>query len=70
MLAKIVPQKADHLLMLTRRLGDSRWICGYHWASDVDAAEAMVTGIVDRLMRDESFQHRVAEAQKEWDSQQ
>lgn len=66
MLAKIVPDKSSTILNQTHRLSDSRWICGYHWASDVLAAETMVEDIIGRLMQNNDFQHRVAEAQKEW----
>ena len=65
MLSKVFPEKADAVLELARRAGDSRWICGYHWASDVEASRTLVERTVAELMEDASFQKQLSKARKE-----
>lgn len=65
MLSKLFPDKADAVLELARRIGDSRWICGYHWASDVEAARLLVDGVVSKLMENPSFRKQLSKAKKE-----
>ncbi len=65
MLSKVFPEKADAILELARRVGDSRWICGYHWASDVEASRILVGRIVAELMKDASFRKQLETAREE-----
>lgn len=65
MLARIFPEKADDVLALGNRLGESRWICGYHWKSDVEGSKLLVERVVDRLMEDKSFQKQFKKAKLE-----
>ena len=65
MLAKLFPEKADDVLALGNRLGESRWICGYHWKSDVEGSKQLVERIVDRLMEDKSFKKQFQKAKLE-----
>ena len=64
-LSKVFPDKAEAILELAHQAGDSRWICGYHWMSDVEAARILVERTVSKLMEDESFQKRLAKAKEE-----
>ncbi len=64
-LSKVFPDKAEAILELARRAGDSRWICGYHWASDVEASRTLVERTVAELMQNASFQKQLAKARKE-----
>ncbi len=64
-LSKVFPDKADAILELAHRAGDSRWICGYHWASDVEAARILVERTVAELMEDVSFQKQLLKAKEE-----
>lgn len=65
MLSKIFPDKAVAILELARQVGDSRWICGFHWASDVEASRTLVERTVAELMEDASFQQQLAKAKEE-----
>ena len=65
MLARVFPDKADDILALGNRLGESRWICGYHWKSDVEGSKLLVERVVDRLMEKKSFRKQLKQAQLE-----
>ena len=65
MLSKLFPDRADAIFELARRIGDSRWICGYHWASDVETARLLVERVVGRLMENPSFRKQLSKAKKE-----
>ncbi len=65
LLSKVFPEKSEAILELAKRAGDSRWICGYHWASDVEASRTLVERVVADLMTDDTFQRKLEKAQKE-----
>ena len=65
LLSKVFPEKSEAILELAKRAGDSRWICGYHWASDVEASRTLVERTVADLLTDDSFQRKLEKAQKE-----
>ncbi|MGN0918125.1 MAG: phosphatase PAP2 family protein [Oxalobacter sp.] len=64
-LSKIIPEKSDFILQQASRLSASRWQCGYHWFSDVEASKNMVNGIVERFLKEDDFRNRLSDAQKE-----
>ena len=65
LLSKLFPEKSEAILALAKRAGDSRWICGYHWVSDVEASRTLVERVVSDLMTDDTFQRKFEKAQKE-----
>lgn len=64
-LSHAIPEKSDLILQQASRLGASRWQCGYHWYSDVEASKNMVQGIFTRFMEDDGFRNRLSDAKKE-----
>lgn len=54
-LAEVVPAKADAILLRGREYGDSRAICGVHFASDVEAGRIMGAATVARLHSEPAF---------------
>ena len=59
------PAKAGDILALGARVGESRWICGVHWESDVGAGQTLARAEISRLQEDPSFQALVDAARKE-----
>ncbi len=64
-LSKVIPEKSDIILQQAARLGASRWQCGYHWYSDVEASKNMVNGIFNRSMENSDFRSRLSNAKEE-----
>lgn len=64
-LSKLLPNKSALILEKTNQLGASRWICGYHWYSDVEASKNMVNGIFNRFLEDNDFRNRISDAKTE-----
>jgi acid phosphatase (class A) len=64
-LAELVPARADALLTRGRELGDSRLICGVHFASDIEAGRTLGSALVARLHAEPAFQADLAKAREE-----
>lgn len=54
-LAEIQPAKASALMVAGREIGQSRIVCGVHFASDVAAGRALASAMVARLHADPQF---------------
>ncbi len=52
-LAEIAPEKADALLHRGHEYGESRVVCGVHWASDVSAGRALGAAAIARMHGDQ-----------------
>ncbi|MBI1405218.1 MAG: phosphatase PAP2 family protein [Caulobacter sp.] len=64
-LAELVPDKASAATRRGREFGDSRWICGVHYPSDVEAGRIMGAATVARLHADPAFMADMAAAKAE-----
>lgn len=64
-LAELKPEKADALLAVGKRVGDSRVICGVHFPSDVEAGRTLGSAMMARLHADAQFQADMAKARQE-----
>lgn len=64
-LAEIYPDKANRILEAARQTGDSRWICGYHWKSDVEDARTLVEQSITRLKKEKAFIKQLEMAKRE-----
>jgi acid phosphatase (class A) len=64
-LAEAAPDRADAIFARGLAFGQSRVVCGVHWASDVEAARVIAAATVSRLHANEVFTAQVAEARKE-----
>ena len=65
-LAELNPSRADALLQNGFAFGESRIICGVHYASDVAAGRLLGAALVSRLHAEPAFQADLAEAREEW----
>ena len=63
--ATLLPQQAERILRAGYELGESRWICGPHWRSDVEAGRIAATSVLTRLLAEESFLVQLRRAQAE-----
>src|SRR6185503_8415884 len=59
-LAEIVPDRADALLARGRDFGQSRVICGVHYASDVESGRLVGAATVSRLHAEPVFTAQLA----------
>lgn len=66
-LAELAPDKATAALTRGREFGDSRWICGVHFQSDVAAGQLMAAATVARLHAEPAFTADMALARAELD---
>lgn len=64
-LAELVPDRSTQILTRGREFGDSRIICGVHFASDVEAGRTLASGLVARLHADPGFMRDLATAKTE-----
>ncbi len=64
-LAELAPARATPLLVAGREMGESRAICGAHFASDVEAARTLAAGVVARLHAEPQFLSDLADARRE-----
>ncbi|MBX3480864.1 MAG: phosphatase PAP2 family protein [Caulobacter sp.] len=64
-LAELAPDKATEAATRAREFGDSRWICGVHFQSDVEAGRVMGAATVARLHADPAFMADMAKAKAE-----
>ena len=68
-LTEIAPSRANDILTLGFRMGESGIITGQHWATDIIAARIMAAAVVAHLNSDDSFRKLLVEARKEYESQ-
>lgn len=66
-LAELAPDKASQAVTRGREFGDSRWICGVHFQSDVIAGQIMAAATVSRLHAEPAFTADMALARAELD---
>jgi acid phosphatase (class A) len=64
-LSELAPDRADAILARGLAYGESRVICGVHYASDVEAGRLVGAAMVARLKADPTFQRDFIEARKE-----
>lgn len=64
-LAELAPERSDALLQRGRAYGQSRAICGAHWASDVVAGRVVAAGVVPRLQLNPVFRAQMQAAREE-----
>jgi len=64
-LAEAVPDKASAMIVAGREIGQSRVICGVHFASDVQAGRDLGAAMVARLHADPAFLADLAAAKAE-----
>ena len=64
-LSELAPDRADAILARGLAYGESRVICGVHYASDVEAGRLVGAAMVARLKADPTFQRDFLEARKE-----
>ena len=64
-LAEMAPDRADAILARGLAYGESRMICGVHYASDVEAGRIVGAAMVAALKADPAFQANFAAAARE-----
>lgn len=64
-LSEMAPDRADQILARGLAYGDSRAICGVHYASDVEAGRIVGAALVARLKADPNFQREFVIARRE-----
>jgi acid phosphatase (class A) len=64
-LAEIAPEKASAATLRAREFGDSRFVCGVHFPTDVEAGRVMGAATVARLHADAAFVADLATAKAE-----
>ena len=64
-LAELFPEKREAVLEFGRTIGWDRVLIGKHFITDVRAGRVLGQAIVRELMKNESFQHDLAEAKAE-----
>ncbi|WP_312161008.1 phosphatase PAP2 family protein [Phenylobacterium sp.] len=64
-LAELAPGKADAMLGVGQQIGESRIICGVHYASDIEAGRTLASAMVARLHGDPQFQADMRKARSE-----
>jgi acid phosphatase (class A) len=67
-LAEVAPERADAILARGLAFGQSRVVCGVHYASDVEAGRIVGAATVSRLHADPVYAAQVALARKEVES--
>jgi acid phosphatase (class A) len=66
-LTELAPDRASELLARGRTFGESRVVCGVHYASDVAAGQTIAAGLVATLNADPRFKTDLAAAKAELD---
>ena len=66
-LSELAPDRADAILSRGLAYGESRVICGVHYASDVEAGRLVGAAMVARLKADPAFQRDLTAARLEID---
>jgi acid phosphatase (class A) len=54
-LAHLIPEKADIILARSKVYGDSRVVCGVHFASDIVASQTIATAVALELLKNPAF---------------
>ncbi len=67
-LTEIAPGRANDILTLGFRMGESGIITGQHWATDIIAARIMAAAVLAHMNSDEAFKKLLDEARKEYDT--
>ena len=65
-LAEINPERQDEILKRGYEYGESRVIVGFHYQSDVDAARAITSILINQLNGNEAFRKQLAKAKEEF----
>jgi acid phosphatase (class A) len=63
--ASLVPDKAEEILREGYMMGESRWICGAHWKSDVEAGRVTGAALFARVIGDPAFRAQLERAREE-----
>jgi len=66
-LAQILPEKQNEILMRGYEYGQSRVICGAHWKSDVDSGYLVAAAVFARLQNNKDYLKAVENARKEFE---
>jgi acid phosphatase (class A) len=64
-LAELAPQFADALLARGMAFGESRVVCGFHYRTDITAAQLAMAALLQRLHADPRYLKDLAQAKKE-----
>jgi acid phosphatase (class A) len=67
-LAELAPDRANAILTRGVAFGQSRVVCGVHWASDVEAGRLVGASVVSRLHADPIFVTQMTFAKREIDA--
>ncbi len=65
LLAEMLPERTEAILLRGRDYGDSRVVCGVHYPSDVESGRLVGAGVVAKMHADPAFAALVAAARKE-----
>jgi acid phosphatase (class A) len=65
-LTDVAPEKAPALFFRARDYAESRYICAWHFPTDVEAGKLVATAVVARLERDPTFRKDLACAAAEY----
>ena len=68
-LSELLPQKQNEIISAANQYGYYRVICGFHWASDIEAARKIAAYENARLHADPAFLHAVEMAKLELKNQ-
>lgn len=64
-LADLMPERAENILERGRIYGESRFVCGAHWKSDVDEAHVISTNVFSVIRNTPWFKEEEAQARTE-----
>lgn len=64
-LTALMPDLSEKILKEGYDIGESRWMCGPHWKSDVDASRTLGAAVYARITGDPAFTEQMARAKAE-----
>ena len=64
-LTALMPDLAEKILKEGYEIGESRWICGPHWKSDVEAGRILGAAVYARITGDSAFMTQMQRAKDE-----
>ena len=64
-LAELAPQFADSVLARGMAFGESRVVCGFHYPSDITAAQIAMAALLQRVHAEPRYLKDLAQAKKE-----
>ncbi|MCJ2034130.1 acid phosphatase [Methylobacterium sp. J-068] len=64
-MAALMPEKATQFFVRARSYGESRIVCGLHWASDIEAGRTTATAVYAALQGDAGFRADMEKARVE-----